>query len=132
MPDLAVVQLTPGVMTGNLARSLAEDGRHPWAFNRYLRTMSGIRQGVNLAFLRVQRPDGKPVGRSGPYPSDAVIHRLVLGEVVATLDEVSDPFFTKPEPFPHEFWFELMTDQSCDRDSSELAVQLEHSIDASG
>jgi MoxR-like ATPase len=111
LPNLVVIQLTPGVMTDNLELSLAQGGNHPWAFNSFLQAMAAIENDVYVAFVYPTRPDGKPVGRSGAYPPGAVVHRVVLGRVAVALHETSMPFF---EGFPFEFRFQLEADETCD------------------
>lgn len=104
MPDLVVLQLVPGVMTENLDRSLSLPGPHPWALAKHKRLMAGVRAGVHVAFMRLTRADGGPVGRQSAYPADARCHRIVLGRVVQPLTETAAPFF---DGFPFEFWFDL-------------------------
>lgn len=111
MPDLVVIQLLPGVMTDNLELALQQSGRKPWAFNKFLSTMNGIRPGVHVLFVRTTMPTGSPIGRQGAYPPEAVVHRMVLGEVVTSISEMASPFFAG---FPHEFWFELIEDREFD------------------
>jgi hypothetical protein len=94
-------------MTDNLGRSLSLPGPHPWALARLKRTMAGVRTGVYVAFMRLTRADGGPVGRQSAYPADALCHRIVLGRVVRPLTETATPFF---EGFPFEFWFDLEED----------------------
>lgn len=108
MPDLVAIQLTPGPMTENLESSLSQDGRKPWAFNKFLSSMNGLRPGVNVLFLRATLPQGSPIGKQGAYPPDAVVHRLVLGTIVSPVNETAAPFFAG---FPQEFWFDLIDDE---------------------
>jgi MoxR-like ATPase len=105
VPDLLAIQLMPGVMTDNLEMSLAQEGRKPWAFNKFLRSMNGIRPGVHVMFIRTTMPGGEGVGRKGAYPPDAMVHRMVIGSIVAPVIESASPFFPG---FPHEFWFDLL------------------------
>ncbi len=111
MPDLVVIQLEPGVMTENLETSLSQEGRKPWAFNKFLSSMNGLRPGVNVLFLRATLPQGGPIGKQSAYPPDAVVHRLVLGTIVSAVNETPAPFF---DGFPQEFWFDLIGDESFD------------------
>lgn len=108
MPDLVVIQLAPGVMTENLETSLSQTGRKPWGFNKFLSSMNGFRPGVHVAFLRLTLPDGRPIGKQGAYPPDAVVHRAVLGTLDSSVSETPSPFFAG---FPQQFWFDLITDE---------------------
>jgi 5-methylcytosine-specific restriction protein B len=107
VPDLVAIQLMPGVMTDNLEMSLAQEGRKPWAFPSFLSSMNGIRPGVNVMFIRTTMPGGEGVGRKGAYPPEAIVHRIVIGSIVAPVVENASPFFPG---FPHEFWFDLIED----------------------
>jgi 5-methylcytosine-specific restriction protein B len=111
MPDLILIPLADGPMTDNLETSIATDGQKPWAFNSYLSTMKGVRPDVYVAFAKVTAPSGGKLGKAGPVPIDALVHRIVVGRVNAPVTETSTPFFPG---FPHQFSFELVDDVLCE------------------
>ena len=109
MSDLALVQLTPGVMTDNLAIALSQPGDKPWAFNKFMSQMKGMQIGVHIAFAHVVSPTGGPLGRSGPVPPDCLVAQLVVGRLTRPLAQTDAPFF---DGFPWEFWYELLANVS--------------------
>ena len=107
MPNLALVQLTPGVMTDNLERALSQPSDKPWAFVKFTRQMKGLQPDVYIAFVHVLSPTGGPLGRSGSVALDCQIDQLVIGRLTRSITEAptAAPFF---DGFPHEFWYDLV------------------------
>lgn len=117
MSNLAVIQVVPGPMTGNLERALAEEGEHPWAFDRAMSQMKGILpNGTYVAFLRLILPSGSNLGRQGPVEMSTRVPRIVLGKITRGIRQTSAPYFVG---FPFEFWYELIADIEMD-DTTEL------------
>jgi MoxR-like ATPase len=108
----------PGPMSTNLEKALAEEGDHPWAFDKPMSQMKGIvPNGTYVAFVRLTLPSGANLGRQGPVEMNTRVHRIVLGRITRGIRQVAAPFF---EGFPYEFWYELIADLGLE-DTTELA-----------
>lgn len=122
MSNLAVIQVVPGPMAANLERALAEEGEHPWAFDKSMSQMKGILpNGTYVAFLRLTLPSGANLGRQGPVELNTRVRRIVLGRITRGIRQAAAPYF---EGFPYEFWYDLVADIQLD-DSTELTDAAE-------
>ncbi len=109
MADLVVILISGEVLTGNLARSLAEPKVHPWAFGLWKRQMQALKVGTAVAFIDLVDEHGRQVNKFTANTAVLAAKRIVMGRVCRDIDQTEDPFFAG---YPYEFRFDQVTDEA--------------------
>lgn len=118
MANLAVIHIVPGPMSTNLERALGVDGDIPWAFDRPLSQMRGIRpDNTYVVYVQATLANGASLGRQGSVELNTRVSRVVVGKVSIGIREVESPYF---DGYSFEFRYRLIKDVSLEP-TSELA-----------